>query len=425
MEKRSYSFGKSHLHLVFGNISTSDAQVLVSSDDYQLTMHGGVAAELHKCAGEALLVDVAKKNPASLGDVVVTTAGALFAEHIFHVITIGHQQNEKPAMTVIEEATCKCLELLSSLGLSSISFPALGTGVAGFSPDDVAFKMAEVISKFLKKNNLEEFNISIYLYDHFHFRSKIDYISFFEQFATRIATLSATKQRENSNTVIEKKALSEREFITRQLSKLTREREYIESKLCEFGGSNAQEVPEGLTIRFKEIHKDRIELLKQLPSFKPKGIKIFISCSDSNQEYLKEFRSHLKVLERVGLVKSCHDRLISSGTEWKGQVDENLNQADVILLLLSASFIESEYCLDVEINRALTRHENKEALVVPILIKPVVWSDLPFSRLQFLPSNGQSVSTWSNRDLAWVDITEGLKVAIRELQSSENLSPEP
>lgn len=420
MEKRSYKFGKSYLHLVFGNISTSDAQVLVSSDDYQLTMSGGVAAELHKCAGETLLVDVAKKTPASLGDVVVTTAGALLAEHIFHVITIGHEKNKKPAIAVIEEATCKCLELLLNLGINSIAFPALGTGVAGFSPDDVAFKMAEVISKFLKKNNLAEFNISIYLYDHFRNRTKMDYISFFEQFATLIGTSSSTaQQRENSNVVIEKKELSERGLITRKLSKLTRERESLELKLCEFSGSNAQEAPEGLKNRVKEIHKERLELLKQLPTSKPKGIKIFISYSHNDREYLKEFRSHLKVLERIGLVKDWHDRSISSGTEWKGQVDENSNQADVIILLISASFIESEYCLDVEINRALTRHENKEALVVPVLIKPVIWSDLPFAKLQFLPSNEQPVSTWSNKDLAWMDITEGLKAAIFDFQSRE------
>ena len=132
---------------------------------------------------------------------------------------------------------------------------------------------------------------------------------------------------------------------------------------------------------------------------------------------MEEFRSHLKALERVGLVASWHDRLISAGTEWKGEIDENLNQADVILLLISASFVESEYCFDIELNRALTRHANKEALVVPVLIRPVVWHDLPFAKLQSLPSDGQPVSTWHNKDLAWVDVTEGLKAAIREFQS--------
>ena len=159
MEKRSYKFGLSSLHLIFGDITTSDARGLVSSDDYQLTMGGGVSAALYRAAGEALLIDVAKKAPASLGDVVVTTAGALSAEHIFHIITIGRKRNEKPTITVVEEATSKCLELLSGLGLDSIAFPAIGTGVARYSTEDVAVKMAKVISEFLKKDDTQQFQM--------------------------------------------------------------------------------------------------------------------------------------------------------------------------------------------------------------------------------------------------------------------------
>src|SRR3954447_2647749 len=86
---RTYQVGSSTLSLRFGDILTSDAEVLVSSDDYMLSMGGGVSASIAAAAGTALELDVTKAVPRQLGDVVVTTAGALAARYVFHVITIG------------------------------------------------------------------------------------------------------------------------------------------------------------------------------------------------------------------------------------------------------------------------------------------------------------------------------------------------
>lgn len=89
MNRRTYRFGQSSLTLEFGDITSSDAEILVSSDDYMLTMGGGVSAAIRRAGGEAIILDASKKIPAELGDVVVTTAGALPAKHVFHAITIG------------------------------------------------------------------------------------------------------------------------------------------------------------------------------------------------------------------------------------------------------------------------------------------------------------------------------------------------
>jgi O-acetyl-ADP-ribose deacetylase (regulator of RNase III) len=220
MEKRSYRFGNSYLHLIFGDITTSNAEVLVSSDDYNLSMGGGVSAALHRAAGESLLIDVAKKAPAKLGDVVVTTAGALPAEHIFHVVTIEERPNETHSINIIEKATQKCLLLLSSLGLTSIAFPAIGTGVANYSTDDVAVKMAGVITDFLKSED-NQYNVSIYLYDRFGIKTAIDYIAFFEQFASRIGAPSVSL-KENKIAKPDQKEVSERSSTVKKLSELTK-----------------------------------------------------------------------------------------------------------------------------------------------------------------------------------------------------------
>nr|VFK47042.1 MAG: TIR domain-containing protein [Candidatus Kentron sp. TC] len=67
----------------------------------------------------------------------------------------------------------------------------------------------------------------------------------------------------------------------------------------------------------------------------------------------KDFKSHLESLERIRLVKSWHDRMITAGSEWKGVIDSKLEQSSVVLLLISASFVESEYCFDIELEKAL------------------------------------------------------------------------
>jgi len=66
-----------------------------------------------------------------------------------------------------------------------------------------------------------------------------------------------------------------------------------------------------------------------------------------------------------------HHRDITAGSEWEGAIDEHLNHAQVILLLISTDFIASDYCYGIEMTRALARHEAGEARVIPIILKPV------------------------------------------------------
>src|SRR5687767_10867044 len=89
IQARTYQFGPSQLSIRFGNIVTAEAQVIVSSDDHYITMGSGVSAAILRAGGGAIPLDARKKVPAALGDVVVTTAGALKAQYVFHAITIG------------------------------------------------------------------------------------------------------------------------------------------------------------------------------------------------------------------------------------------------------------------------------------------------------------------------------------------------
>lgn len=107
------------------------------------------------------------------------------------------------------------------------------------------------------------------------------------------------------------------------------------------------------------------------------------------------------------------------GKNWHKEINSNLDKADLVLLLISPDFIASDYCYGIELKQALDRHENNISKVVPILIRPIDWQDEPISRIQALPKDAVPVSTWPNRDEAWIDVAKGIRMAVSEITKTK------
>ncbi|MEI7728057.1 MAG: COR domain-containing protein [Verrucomicrobiota bacterium] len=148
-----------------------------------------------------------------------------------------------------------------------------------------------------------------------------------------------------------------------------------------------------------------------------KAPKLFYSYSHKDETLRDKLETHLKLLKREGKISDWHDRRITAGTEWAKQIDDHLNQADIILLLVSADFIASDYCYDLEMKRAMERHEKKEAVVIPVILRDCDWHCAPFSKLQALPKDGRPVKKWEDRDTAWTDVAKGIRRVAEELDS--------
>lgn len=434
MDKRTYRFGQSSLTLQFGDITTSDADALVSSDDYMLSMGGGVSAAIRKAGGLAIVHDASKKIPAKRGDVVVTTAGALAAKYVFHAITIGPNGGDLTPHAVIEKATRRCLELVDMLGLESIAFPAIGAGAARFSYGDVAVQMARVIAANLESRE-RPIQVTIYLFGRFRQSSGIDFVSFFEEFAKRVPELPEHTTRvaeDTGDADEEERSLSkseppdqqdaeaaQRKALIRHLGSLGQERDLLERRLVELeGGLSDKEIAE-IEDRLAQIHRSRLETLGKLHQPAQEGTTVFISYAHEDEGFRVALGKHLRALEHQRLVTTWHDRKITAGASWRDEIDENLESAGIILLLISADFMNSDYCYGVEMKRALERHEKGAGLVIPVILRPVMWANAPFANLQALPTDGRPVSTWSDSDLAFVDITEGVKSAIEEMPRAD------
>ncbi|TRZ48360.1 toll/interleukin-1 receptor domain-containing protein [bacterium] len=155
---------------------------------------------------------------------------------------------------------------------------------------------------------------------------------------------------------------------------------------------------------------------------KPKPKRVFYSYSHKDEDLKEKLDEQLTILKRDGFISTWDDRMIRPGEEWDRVIDENLNLADIIMLLISPAFMASEYCQDIEVKRAVKRHDEGTARVIPIILKPIVWSDTPFAKLEALPSKGRPISCWTEIDEAFKDIVEKIRVTIIEVEFPRSLA---
>jgi hypothetical protein len=144
------------------------------------------------------------------------------------------------------------------------------------------------------------------------------------------------------------------------------------------------------------------------------SVKIFLCYAREDETLRQGLVKQLSALKRQGLVDLWYDRDISAGTEWEREIDRHLNTAQIILLLISPDFMDSDYCYSIEMKRAMERHERGEARVIPVILRPVYWQGTPFGKLQALPTNANAVSLWGNRDEAFFNVSEGIRKAVQE-----------
>jgi internalin A len=149
------------------------------------------------------------------------------------------------------------------------------------------------------------------------------------------------------------------------------------------------------------------------------AVRLFYSYSHKDETLRNELETHLKLLQRQGLLETWHDRKIEAGEEWRQKIDDNLERADIILLLVSADFIASDYCYEKELKRALERHEKGEARVIPVIVRDVNWRSAPFAKLTAFPANWTAVTLWANKDSAWRDVSEGIERVVEEMREKQ------
>ena len=145
---------------------------------------------------------------------------------------------------------------------------------------------------------------------------------------------------------------------------------------------------------------------------------LFFSYSHKDEELRNELETHLALLNRQGVISSWHDRRITAGGDFDKAISSELESSQIILLLVSAHFLASDYCYEKEMTRAIEKHEERSAVVIPVILHPCDWHSAPFGHLRATPTDGKPVSMFANQHEAFAIVAKDVREAAKVIPAS-------
>ncbi len=142
---------------------------------------------------------------------------------------------------------------------------------------------------------------------------------------------------------------------------------------------------------------------------------VFFSYCHADETLRDQLEKQLAILKRQGQIETWHDRRIDPGQEFDGEISSHVETDDIILLLVSPDFLASDYCYDIEMARAMERHERREAIVIPVILRDCLWKKAPFGKILGVPTDGTPVTQWPDRDHAFRQVAEAVQKAVDRL----------
>jgi hypothetical protein len=152
---------------------------------------------------------------------------------------------------------------------------------------------------------------------------------------------------------------------------------------------------------------------------------VFFSYSHRDESLRDELEIHLAMLKNQCLIETWHDRRILAGDEFDAAIDERLETADVILLLVSPYFLASKYCYSIEMKRAMERHKTGEARVIPVILHPCDWHPAPFGNLLATPTDGKPISKFPNQHDGLLEVVKAVRAALEVKRPGATLRSSP
>jgi hypothetical protein len=149
-------------------------------------------------------------------------------------------------------------------------------------------------------------------------------------------------------------------------------------------------------------------------------ITLFFSYSHEDEELRNELETHLALLKRQEVISSWHDRRIIAGSDLNQAVNSELESSQIILLLVSAHFLASDYCYEKEMKRALEKHKDGSAVVIPVILHPCDWHSAPFGHLRATPTDGKPISTYPNQHEAFAIVAKDVREAAKSFPAPKS-----
>ena len=148
---------------------------------------------------------------------------------------------------------------------------------------------------------------------------------------------------------------------------------------------------------------------------------LFFSYSHKDETLRDQLEVHLSMLKREGIISVWHDRRLLAGDELDSGISTSLEQADIVLTLISPDFLASEYCYSREMLRALERHNAGVTRVIPVILRPCDWQRSPFAKLLVAPTDGKPVTKWPDVDDAFLEVTKAIRKAAEQVGGAKRV----
>jgi len=210
---------------------------------------------------------------------------------------------------------------------------------------------------------------------------------------------------------------SDRDLFLKRLAKLTGEEGGFvsnEALIAELKWEKTKYRAIHSSLRQEEqivVKRGRGGLVALAGNKKAERLRIFVSYSHADKDLKERLVRHLRPLEHENLIEVWVDHQIQAGDDWDKEIAKKLSQADIVLTLVSIDFINSKYCYDIELEKALEREALGETKVIPVILRSCLWTKSPLGRLKALPTDGKAVTTWPDTDDALTIVATGVRDA--------------
>ena len=144
----------------------------------------------------------------------------------------------------------------------------------------------------------------------------------------------------------------------------------------------------------------------------PKKLNIFLSYAHEDEAMKIQLDRNLIMLKRSDKINVWHDKQCLAGEEWDDSIAKQLASADIILLLISVDFNNSQYIWDKELKIAMERHKKNEARVIPVILRTCDWADMPYAKLQALPTGAKPINSFADKDEAYTDVAKSIRMVV-------------
>lgn len=144
------------------------------------------------------------------------------------------------------------------------------------------------------------------------------------------------------------------------------------------------------------------------------AVTVLLCYADKDKRMMSEFKNHLRSQEYNRLITIWDHGNIGAGDEWKPRMKHYLDEAQIILLFISSSFLASDYHYTSQMQEAIRRHEQQEVRVIPILLRSVYWQGPPLDKLKVLPDNSKPISEWASRDKGYMNVVTGIVNVVQQ-----------